>query len=79
MPAQPKREDVTPHLDLVRATTLTGIDKEEVYTVDNIDNLKEAYQYDINSAEEVLSRYPLLRDKSEAELNVLNNRVKKLM
>jgi hypothetical protein len=68
--------DIAPHTDLVRAASLSGIDKEEVYLTEDV---KDVHQHERNSPEEILSRYPLLRDKSEQELKQLNNRIKKLM
>lgn len=76
MSNQPKENTFAPDLNLVRAATLTGVDKEEVYIAEDV---KDVYQHDLNSPEEILNRYSLLRDKSEAELAKLNNRVKKLM
>lgn len=76
MSAQPKRDNFAPQVDLVRVSTLTGVDKEEVYFAEDVNDVS---QHEVNSAEEILSRYPLLRNKSEAERAKLNNRVKRQM
>lgn len=79
--AAPLDNMTTPHdkdLDtaIIRAASLSGVDKEEVYLTEDV---KDVQQYERNSPEEILSRYPLLRDQSEQELQKLNHRVKRLM
>ena len=79
MSAQPRSDDkdIVPAL---RPSSISGgpgdIEKEEVFMAEDV---KEILQYERNTPEEILSRYPLLRDKSEQELAKLNNRIKRLM
>ena len=47
-------------------------------TVDLVEDVKDTFD-DPNSPEAILNRYPLLRDKSQQELDLLNHKVKRIM
>lgn len=52
--------------------------KQEVFMVEDTDVVKgDQVEYDENSDEAILQRYPLLKDMSQSELDKLNRRVRR--
>lgn len=41
------------------------------------DHLEKTIEHELNSPEEILQRYPLLRDRSQKDMDILNRRVKR--
>jgi hypothetical protein len=60
------------------AEIILDIDKEKGSS-DFVEDVKETTFEDVNSPEAILYRYPLLRNKSQKELDLLNHKVKRIM
>lgn len=84
----PRAKDHGPQVESALEATLpavqllhNGIDddrKLEVGHVEDINNVKEAEaEDDPNSPEAILNRYPLLKSKSEKELDILNRQLRR--
>lgn len=66
-------EEALPHTTALA----TSLDTDDKGHIDHLE--KSEAQYEVNSPEEILSRYPLLRDRSEKDLDTLNRRVRRRM
>lgn len=58
--------------------TLPAYDNDDKGHVDHLEKMGEEEE-DPNSPEAILQRYPLLRNKSEKELDTLNRRLRRRM
>ena len=60
------------------AEVIVGLDHQEKGTIEIVEDVKDTFE-DPNSPEAILNRYPLLRNKSQQELDLLNHKVRRIM